>query len=53
MNKEKKIETKEKEKICPLNPVLACEDCRLFQKFLGSKDQRVCVFVRIVQRMPL
>ena len=38
--------TKEKEKACPFNPELSCEDCRLYQKM----DMRgsFCVFQSIL-----
>ena len=41
---EKKIETKEK--ICPFNPTLKCEDCRLFIK-ASAKGPR-CIFEEIL-----
>ena len=46
MNKEKKKpEAKEREKICPLNPGLKCEDCRLYIPFLGGEGQRKCALI--------
>jgi hypothetical protein len=33
-----------KEKICPLNPKLKCEDCRLYQPYLGGGEKQECAF---------
>lgn len=47
MNEEKKIEEKEKRKICAFNPDLACEDCRLYVGYPGGGKERTCVFLRM------
>ena len=57
MNKatdKKKVKADDDEKKrCPLDVMLACTDCRLYQVFLGTDADRICTFVRIAQRMPL
>ena len=46
MKKEQK-KTKEKEKRCLFDKDLKCEDCRLYQTYLGGGGHKACVFVRM------
>jgi len=45
---EKTLEKKEKQKRCPFNPDLACEDCRLYFRYPGGHKDKVCVFLRMI-----
>ena len=37
-------ENPEEKLLCPFNPNLACEDCRLYIKFAGGRGEKTCVF---------
>jgi len=41
------IEEKEKKKLCPFNPDLECENCRLYQSFMFGGKEKACVFLRM------
>jgi hypothetical protein len=45
--KEEKNLALEKKKLCPFNPKLECEDCRLFQPYLDGGGKEACVFITI------
>jgi len=38
---------KEKKKICPFNPDLECEDCRLYIHYTDGRQNKVCAFIRV------
>ena len=44
MEKAKK-EKKEKEKVCPFNEKLKCEDCRFYRPYLGGGGQKECALI--------
>ena len=44
MTMEQKTKKKKKEKVCPFNENLKCEDCRLFVTFFGGNGQKACAF---------
>lgn len=46
MEKEKKGII-EKEKQCPFDKNLRCEDCRLYQSFMFGEKKKICVFLRM------
>lgn len=46
--KQKKEEIKEEKKLCcPFSKDLECEDCRLYQPFMGCGNNKCCVFMRM------
>ncbi|MCK4431282.1 MAG: hypothetical protein KAW19_08250 [Candidatus Aminicenantes bacterium] len=48
MKDENKPEVKtEKKKLCPFNPDLECENCRLYQSFMFGGKETACVFLRM------
>lgn len=47
MEKQKKAEEKIKEKQCPFDKNLRCEDCRLFLPFPYGMGKKACVFFRM------
>jgi len=51
--KDKPFDDGNGKKRCPLDVMLACKECRWYQTFLGSDNQRLCSIVRIAHRMPL
>jgi len=44
MGKTEENSNQEKKKVCPFNPKLECEDCKLFQPYLGGGGKEECCF---------
>ena len=40
-----KTKEKEKERICPFNETLECEDCRLYIAWLGGGGRKTCAVI--------
>ncbi len=45
---EQKTKEKEKEKVCPLNPELRCEDCKFYQPYPGGRGKKACLFMQLI-----
>jgi len=39
---------KKKEKKCPFNPELKCEDCKFYQPYIGGKGKKICIFMQML-----
>jgi len=42
---------KDKEKLCPFNPKLSCEECRFYQPYIGGEGKRECIFIVLSWRI--
>lgn len=48
MNEKSQKKTKEEPRLrCPFDKTLRCEDCRLYQTYVGGRGARLCVFLNM------